>query len=294
MGFRATVRRLNDANSVTHGVVTTVLTAGLAAIEPRRLTTGRRVAYRSAIAALTAWTVWASLRPADEPDLLGPIGRGAVATGAGGTAFGLAEAGEALDARLHDGLVRAGARRPRLWLVAGQALLSLGSWWVGRQGTRADSEHTEDAAPADHVELTAELRALAELLLSATDDHGAPALRAQLVDARLVRDDPEEAFWPWLSLETPTEGPRAVPGTATFPVLGRYRTLDDRSFDVRLRVEGGRIDGLHIDEGDDWTDEQRTRWDEADLDLSALGSWPTADALELFIETPDGYRSAAP
>lgn len=294
MGFRATVRRLNDANSVTHGVVTTVLTAGLAAIEPRRLTTGRRVAYRSAIAALTAWTVWASLRPADEPDLLGPIGRGAVATGAGGTAFGLAEAGEALDARLHDGLVRAGARRPRLWLVAGQALLSLGSWWVGRQGTRADSERTEDAEPADHVELTAELRALAELLLSATDDHGAPALRAQLVDARLVRDDPEEAFWPWLSLETPTEGPRAVPGTATFPVLGRYRTLDDRSFDVRLRVEGGRIDGLHIDEGDDWTDEQRTRWDEADLDLSALGSWPTADALELFIETPDGYRSAAP
>lgn len=259
MGFRETVRRLNDANSVTHGVVTTVLTAGLAAIEPRRLTTGRRVAYRSAIAALTAWTVWASLRPADEPDLLGPIGRGAVATGAGGTAFGLAEAGEALDARLHDGLVRAGARRPRLWLVAGQALLSLGSWWVGRQGTRADSERTEDAAPADHVELTAELRALAELLLSATDDHGAPALRAQLVDARLVRDDPEEAFWPWLSLETPTEGPRAVPGTATFPVLGRYRTLDDRSFDVRLRVEGGRIDGLHIDEGDDWTDEQRTR-----------------------------------
>lgn len=293
MGFRETVRRLNDANSVTHGVVTTVLTAGLAAIEPRRLTTGRRVAYRSAIAALTAWTVWASLRPADEPDLLGPIGRGAVATGAGGTAFGLAEAGEALDARLHDGLVRAGARRARLWLVAGQALLSLGSWWVGRQGTRADSERTEDAAPADHVELTAELRALAELLLSATDDHGAPALRAQLVDARLVRDDPEEAFWPWLSLETPTEGPRAVPGTATFPVLGRYRTLDDRSFDVRLRVEGGRIDGLHIDEGDDWTDEQRTRWDEADLDLSALGSWPTADALELFIETPDGYRSAA-
>lgn len=293
MGFRETVRRLNDANSVTHGVVTTVLTAGLAAIEPRRLTTGRRVAYRSAIAALTAWAVWASLRPADEPDLLGPIGRGAVATGAGGTAFGLAEAGEALDARLHDGLVRAGARRPRLWLVAGQALLSLGSWWVGRQGTRADSERTDDAEPADHVELTAELRALAELLLSATDDHGAPALRAQLVDARLVRDDPEEAFWPWLSLETPTEGPRAVPGTATFPVLGRYRTLDDRSFDVRLRVEGGRIDGLHIDEGDDWTDEQRTRWDEADLDLRALGSWPTADALELFIETPDGYRSAA-
>ncbi|WP_101846035.1 hypothetical protein [Zhihengliuella sp. ISTPL4] len=292
MGFRTTIRRLNDANSITHGVVATALTAGLAAVEPRRLTTGRRVVYRSAIAALTAWTVWASLRPADEPDFLGPIGRGAVAAGAGGTAFGLAEAGEALDARLRDGLGRAGARRPRLWLVAGQAILSLGSWWVGRQSARVSAaEDSEDAATADLVEIPTELRALAELLLSATDDHGAPALRAQLAEARLVRDAPEEPFWPWVSMETASEGPRAVPGTATFPVLGRFRALDDRTFDVRLRVEGGRIDGLHVDEGADWTADERARWDEAERDLSALGVWPTADAIDLFIETPDGYRS---
>ncbi len=295
MGFRTVIRRLNDANSVTHGVVTTGLTAGLAAIEPRRLTTGRRVAYRSAIAALTAWTVWASLRPTAEPDLVGPIGRGALATGAAGAAFGLAEAGEALDARLHDGLVRRGSHHPRWWLVAGQAALSLGAWWIGRGRPRgAGPELDEHASAAAAVELPREVRALAELLLSATDDHGAPELRAQRADARLVRDDPEAPFWPWLSLETAPEGPRAVPGTATFPVLGRYRALDDRTFDVRLRVEGGRIDGLHIEEGDDWTPEDRERWDDTDRDLSALAGWPTADAIELFIETAHGHRPVAP
>lgn len=134
------IDRLNDSRSVTHGVVSTGVVAGLALIEPRRLTTGRRLAYRGVIAAATAWMVWAGLRPRAGIDPFGQRRRAAAAAGAAGAALGLARAGEALDARVHDRLARAGARRPRLWIVIGEAAIAAAGWWASRAADRLDPD----------------------------------------------------------------------------------------------------------------------------------------------------------
>lgn len=57
----------------------------------------------------------------------------------GGAALGFAEAGESIDARLQDLLSRAGVRRPRIWIAAAEASLSLAVWWIARLGERAAS-----------------------------------------------------------------------------------------------------------------------------------------------------------
>ncbi|MFV0452641.1 MAG: hypothetical protein ACK5LS_10450 [Propioniciclava sp.] len=138
MDVQRLVDQVNDPHSVAHGVVSSTLAAGLALIEPRRLTTGGRLAYRGAWAALSVWMVGASLRPDDDADLdlLGPVRRAALAVAAGGMTLGLSEAGEAVDGRLHDLLVRAGAGRPRVWLAAAEAAFSMATWWMHRRENR--------------------------------------------------------------------------------------------------------------------------------------------------------------
>ncbi|MBO1900864.1 hypothetical protein J4H92_02740 [Leucobacter weissii] len=318
MGIRGVLRRVNDPSSVPHGVVSTALVAGLALVEPRRLTTGRRLVYRVGIAAMTAWMVWASLRPkSDETvdsagpvpllgpvdpaasfgslgpaDPLGPLGRAAVATGAAGAALGIAEAGEALDARLHDGLVRAGARRPRLWLAAGEAALSIAAWWAARRLDRVsiDTEYAFEEPARALVELPGELRDLALHVLSATEDHGAPRLREQLAAARAISFDDGAIEISFAQFDTPTDLPRAVPGNGVFPVIGRFRALDSRTFDIRIFVDEGRLESIHIDEGADWTPEERDDWDDAGRDVGELEAWPAPADVELLSETESGYR----
>ncbi|WP_105566133.1 hypothetical protein [Microbacterium halophytorum] len=293
MALRRILRRLNDPNSVAHGVVSTALMAALALIEPRRLSTGRRLAYRGAVAGLTAWTMWASLRPSrdTEGDELGFVGRAAITTGAAGAALGLAEAGEALDARLNDGLVRAGVRRPRLWLAAGEAALSFAAWWAARAADRASRDEEDSEEPAESiVEVPEGIRALASLLLSATDEHGAPQLREQLLSARLVSSDGGEFDVAFAQFDVDQDLPRAVPGNGAFPVIGRFRALGDRTFDVRLFVANGRLESVHIDEGGDWSAEEVEEWYEAGHDPDELETWPSPDEVELLIETAAGYR----
>lgn len=298
MGVRGFARRLNDPGSVAHGVVSTGLVAGLALIEPRKLTTGRRLAYRGAVAAVTAWTVWASLRPgsSSEADPLGPVARAAVTTGAAGATLGVAEVGEAIDARLHDGLARAGARRPRLWLAAAEAAVSAAAWWAGRLGDRMDVDDADTwEEPTQFVvDLPEDVRALAALLLSATDECGAPELRAQLDGARLVSYDKGRVETGFAQFDTPEGLPRAVPGDATFPVIGRFRALEDRTFDVRLVIENGRLDSIHIREGADWTPAEQEAWDDAGHDITDLGAWPSPEQIDLLVETPAGYQVLQP
>jgi hypothetical protein len=134
MKTNGVVAQLNDVNSVANGLVSTALSAGLTLIDPRKLTVGRRAAYRAAIAALTAWVTWTALRADEAP--VSPSTRAGITAAATGAVLGFAELGEALDARMHDGLARAGAARPRLWLAAAAAVLSLVSWWGGRTADR--------------------------------------------------------------------------------------------------------------------------------------------------------------
>jgi len=298
MGVRGFARRVNDPGSVVHGVVSTGLAAGLVLIEPRKLTTGRRLAYRGVVAAVTAWTVWASLRPgsSSEADPVGPVGRAAVTTGAAGAAFGAAEAGEAIDARLHDGLASAGARRPRLWLAAAAAALSAAAWWIGRLGDRIDIDDADtwDEPTQFVVDVPEDVRALAVQLLSATDECGAPELRVQFDGARLVSYDEGRVETGFAQFDTPEGFSRAVPGDATFPVIGRFRALEDRTFDVRLVVENGRLDSIHIHEGADWTPAEQAAWNDAGHDITDLGAWPLPEQIDLLVETPAGYRPLQP
>src|SRR5699024_2920497 len=86
-----------------------------------------------------------SLRPINEDfDLIGPVGRAAITTGSAGAAFGFTEVGEALDARLHDKIKRAGARRPRLWLAAGEGAVAATAWWLGRRIDNAAVANVEE------------------------------------------------------------------------------------------------------------------------------------------------------
>lgn len=143
MKTHGVLAQLNDVNSVVNGLVSTALTAGLTLIDPRGLTVGRRAAYRGVLAALTAWVTWSALR-SDEV-AASRAARAGVAAGAAGAVLGFAELGEALDARMHDGLARAGAARPRLWLAAAAAVLSLVSWWGGRTADRRRAGAPDEA-----------------------------------------------------------------------------------------------------------------------------------------------------
>lgn len=302
MGLRRFLRPLNDPNSVTNGVVTTALTAALALVDPRRLTPGRRLAYRGSVAALAGWVVWIGLRPRDPAeDEIGPIGRAALTTGAAGAVLGMSEATEQLDARMHDGLARAGASRPRLWLAAGEALVAFGAWWAGRSGDRAlerwETAYSASFEPLEQgaVEIPSGIRALAERLLGQGETQGAPQLRAQLAAAELLRyvDGSELASGPCqpptAEFSIPETLPLAVPGTAVFPVIGRFRGIDGRTFDVRLHIERGRLDVLSITEGDDWSEAELEDWIDAGRSPGDLREWPEPEALQLFVETEGGY-----
>lgn len=142
MRLRGFAHRVNDPSTVTHGLVSAGLVTGMALIEPRKLTAGRRVTYRLGVVAMAVWMVWASARSskATEHRWPEPVSCAVVSVGAGAAVFGLAEAAEAVDARVHDGLVRAGVRKPRLWLAVGGAALSAAAWWAGRLIVRADAD----------------------------------------------------------------------------------------------------------------------------------------------------------
>ena len=291
MPFRSALRALNDPNSVAHGVVSTGVVAALALIDPRSLTTGQRAIYRLANAGLAAWIVGISFRSADPSGSIPPMGRAALVAGTGGATLGFAEAGEAVDARVHDAIARAGAAHPRRWLAAGGAILALGSWGLGRAlDTPEDTPEPEEVV----VDLPEDIRTLAAHLLSATDDFGAPELRAQLADARRLvfddSDDSDDEFWPDAQLAVSDELPKAVPSNATFPGVGRVRAFGDLSFDVRLMVTNGVLTSVVVEEGADWAAEQRDAWYESGRHLGELGNWPVPGDLALLVETREGLR----
>ncbi|GAA1420069.1 hypothetical protein [Agrococcus citreus] len=292
--FRSALSPLGDADSVAHGVVSSAAVAALTLIDPRVLTPGRRLGYRAAMAGLTAWSTWALLRT-EAGAALSAGARLGMVVGAAGATLGIAEAGEALDARLHDRVRAAGIDRPRALLAAAAGAISIGGWWLGRRSDAAAATAVagvEDEPAEELVEVPDDVRALADRLLAATDGFGAPELRSQLAAARAVRwEGPEpEGFWPGIGFAVPAGAPLAVPGDANLPVIGRYTAVEGRSFDVMLGVQDGRLAMLSISEGRDWSDDERIAWIEADRGVHELQGWPSPDELELLVETPDGLR----
>lgn len=301
MSLGRLLRSVNRPSSVAFGVVSTALEAGLTLINPRKLTTGRRAAYRTAVGAVTAWTVWVTLRDGAEEseeapfDPLGPVGRIALSTGAAGTALGFADAGEAVDARLHDAIERAGAKHPRVWLAATTAALSAGAWWLARQGDRMGADDLDswddfEEQSEETLPLPIEVRQLAAHLLAATEQHSSPELRKQLAAAEALSYDGEPVSSSFAYFDVPRDLPRVVPGTSTFPVIGRFRAFGDHTFDINITIDQGHLSSIDIEEGADWSPEEHDAWDDSDADITDLSAWPAPAEVELLVETPAGVR----
>ena len=307
MELRGILRELNNPNSVIHGVVSTAAVTGLALVEPRKLTTGRRLAYRSAIAGLTAWVMHASLRPVNEDDfdIVGPVGRAAITTGTAGAVFGIAEVGEKLDARLHDSIKRAGVRHPRLWMATGEGAVSAATWFLGRrfdnggisfedifnEAFEEAMEEEERVAPNRTLhEVPENLRAIISAMLEATDEFGAPQLREQLAAASVYHWNGAEPDFNSAQFHVPNHIPRLVPGNYRFPVIGRFTALGDLTFTIQFFVDDGYLGSVHIEDSGDWTQEQLDRWEEICEDVPERDIIPSPDKVELLIETNSGYQ----
>ncbi|WP_084077829.1 hypothetical protein [Demequina sp. NBRC 110057] len=272
--------RLTDARSPAYGVASAAALAALTLVEPRRLSVGGRLAYRAAIAGVTAWSTWAETRDT-APFLLTPATRAGLTVGAAGLAFGIAEAGEATDARLADALARRGVARPRAVMAGATALLSLATWkWADRTAA-ADEPLIDLEEETVLIDLPESIRRVTARLLEATEDWGAPELREQLAVARLVTyswTDPldESSYQPFA---IPQDAPRAVPGDARFPVVGRFED-DGHAFTVSLQVSDGHLEAIQVEERLDLLE------DEAEYAVAVR--WPDADGFDLWVETPQG------
>lgn len=130
-GIPLDISRLNDPKSLENGLVMTATTSALTLVDPRRIGVGGRLAYRGALAAITGWATWTAVQSEDESPVPFSAKFGVV-TSAVGITLAFAEAGEALDSKLHDALTRAGVRKPRLVMAAMTAILGFVAWQAGR------------------------------------------------------------------------------------------------------------------------------------------------------------------
>lgn len=292
------LRRLGDPRSIEHGAATSAATGALALVDPAALGPRGRFTLRLANAGLGAFIVWVSLR--DEPMLREePFARIGLTAGAAGLALAGSELGERADARLQDRLERAGLPIPRIAMALGAAAATAASWWFSmRSAERREIAELEALLEGDVpfeeslVDVPEPVRALVEALLERSEDHGAYELRAQLRLARAVEylGEGEEGFPPGIGFAIPEGAPLAVPGTASFPVIGRYTAPDGRTFDVVLAIQEGRLASLGVVEAADWTDEQRLAWFEQERSVQELPGWPAPAELEFLVETREGLK----
>lgn len=294
------LRRLGDARSVEHGIVTSAATGALALIDPAALGPRARFALRLANAGLGAVVVWASLR--DEPQLQDQRGlRGGLTAGAAGLTLAAAELGEAADARFQHRLERAGVPAPRLAMALGAVAATAASWWFSkRSADQRELEELErlfDDEPAFEpvlVDVPEPIRAVVTALLERTEDHGSYELRAQLKLARATtfagRD--EDAIDLVASFAVPDGSPLAVPGNANFPIIGRF-TWGGQVFEAVLAVQEGRLASVSLVPSGDWSDVELSAWYEQDFDEAELPAWPDPADLEFLVETREGLKPLA-
>lgn len=285
---RTLLRQVIDPTSVAYAVVTSAAAGVLTLIDPARRSVGGRLLLRVGTASVTGFMTWCEVRRTHVAG--GRIGATAAAVGAD---LALGEANEALDARLHRFVSRRGARRPRLVLALFAATLTAALHMIGRRIDGA-SDLDEDAEffAEEPVAIPEPVRELVSALLAREEGYGARELRAQLDAAQVIEylGEDEPGFSPGVFFTVPEHLPRAVPAHARFPVIGRYRPLDGRSFDVFLSIAHGRLDNLTITTGDDWDVDDQIAWFEVDDLLQGVSGWPAPEELTFLIETPDGLK----
>ena len=147
MNIRHLLSSLNNPQHVLHGAAATGAVAGLSLIDPRKLNKRSSRVYRGTLAALTAWMVNRELEVDEELEVLGTKGRAAITAGTAGLAYWLAKVAEPLDSRIHDALIRAGAKHPRRWMAASSGIAAALTWLLSRQ-LDSDGFDFEEPRPA--------------------------------------------------------------------------------------------------------------------------------------------------
>lgn len=295
MNIRQLVSSLNNPQHVLHGAATSGAVAGLSLIDPRKLNKRTSHVYRGTLAALTAWMVNRELEADEELEVLGAKGRAAITAGTAGVAYWLAKAAVPLDSRIHDALIRAGARHPRRWMAAGSGVAAALAWLLSQQ-LNSDGFEFEEPRPGPTRELHEipdKLHAILSLLLESTEKFDAPALREQLRQASLLTFNDFEINFESNQLFVPNYFPRVVPGNLRFPVSGLYTTPGGHTFAISLWVNDGHLNDFNIEH-----DPNRSTAEEYDPFgypiEPELGYWPDAEDIQLFIETETGEQPLRP
>lgn len=289
------IRRVLEPARGEHVALVGATLGALALVDPARSGVVGRLALRVAMATVAGFEVWTVGRASDPHNLLRPIRWGATAASVG-MVLAAAEAGEALDGRLQRRLRRAGVRRPRLAIALLSVGLTIALSRVGvtRDHHVSDTDDNGDAPESTTVAVPGEVDTLVAAILSATDSFGAPALRAQLQQARAVEylGADEAAFYPGIGFEVPPGLPRAVPGEARFPVIGRYHPFGGKSADVYVSVVDGRLANLTVAPGSDWSPEDVGAWMDSGGSAQEITGWPHPDELAFLMETDKGLEPA--
>lgn len=209
--------------------------AGLTLIDPAKLTGWRRGAYTLALGTMAGWALWDELgREVPDYAALGldqTPARAGLATGAAGIAVALTPLGIAADVKLTSALRRLRLPAPRVWLAA---LTFAASQLCDRVPVPGPGLAQEEELPI--LPLDERIHDIAGKILSATEDWGAPELRAQLETASQI--GPSEPFGVGL---TPAEdAPLSAADYYLFPFVGRY-DASGTTVEITLHVSSGRL-----------------------------------------------------
>jgi hypothetical protein len=276
------LRTFLDPFRIEYGVASSVVVGTLSLVDPSLLRPGWRLAFRGLTAAVTGVLVLIELRRF-ESFSANPAARAGVAAGVAGTAFGLSDLNENLDARLVSGLAKAGVGRPRLALAAVSAVVAFAAFRSGDRGQDTSSDEAADGPR--YADIAADVRELVDGMLAAAPEYASEALRAQWATAREEQwgeSDPEE-FGRWLEFSVDEGAPRAVPHTFTFPVKARFLAPSGIPVEASLLISDGRLRSLLVDvvQGA----EELEDFDEGDP-LDGLTAWPAVADVTLVFDTP--------
>lgn len=215
--------------------------AGLTLLDPVKLSGWRRGLYTAAVAGCAAWVTWDELgvqRPEYLTFGLGePAARGGIACGVAGLVTATMPMGIKADAYGMALLRKWRIPAPRLWMAAAAFAISL--WSERKQGVEDGSG---DAESVETRELDQGIRRIAEKILAATDDWGAPPLREQLKTAQ--RGAPFDTPDAWLVVAE--DVPVTAAGYYTFPYMGRY-SVGGVDVDITVLLSEGRLVGIGRD-----------------------------------------------
>lgn len=199
----------------------------------------------------------------------------------GAVALRFADLGDIIEARLEEGLRRAGARHPRRWMAAGAAAVTFAGFLGDRAAARRESAVAMlDDASEQVNPLDPRVRGLIEGILGASDTAGAQELRAQLAVTQELSWGDE--FTSTMYFDVPADLPRAVPHDQIFPVRAQFTGPGGAPNQVVLQLSAGHLDHLAVEPADQ---------ENVDLDDGLLAEWPDPSEVTHVFDGVDGAKA---